>query len=245
MPKVKLTEKELRKVLEEVLLEVAPNAEKSLTPNSYIKDVVASTTSFSPAKRLELIKKLTSIDGNKWWESVKSSCTVSHAQNVKSGATVWSDASNTTYSSNPASFLDNFLNFCILGLMSLKAKTIGSARAPNGDSRLSLTPNAVFDVVISDDGVTAYVQSDALKNDCKSYFGIDNVILFEQSGVDLLSDSAIDKLIKAERGGGPVSNEGTQPKNLCYSYIPEAKKASIKKDLEDGFKKHQSNIRYT
>ena len=242
MPKVKLTEKELRKVLEEVLLEVAPNAEKSLTPNSYIKDVVASTTSFSPAKRLELIKKLTGIDGNNWWESVKSSCTVSHAQNVKSGATVWSDASNTTYSSNPASFLDNFLNFCILGLMSLKTVTIGSARAPNGDSRLSLTPNAVFDVVISDDGVTAYVQSDALKNDCKSYFGIDNVILFEQSGVDLLRDAAIDKLINAERGGGPVTNEGTQPKNLCYSYIPQSKKENIKKDLEAGFKKHQSNI---
>ena len=243
MNKATLTEKDLRLLIKAALIQEAPGATAVLTSSSYIKDAVAAASDFNPTKRLDLISHLTGIDANAWWTSVKTLCTIANAQNVKSNGVVWtSNITNTSYETNPKEFLDGFLNYCTLGVLSFKTVTLGSIRRTGLDQSLTLTPKHAFDVIMSEDGNTAYVQNNALATQCNELLGINASILFDQSGDDLLKDEVIDKLIKTKVV--PVSGESPSemPKNLCYTYMPDSVKTRIRAEFDKAWAERRDRI---
>jgi hypothetical protein len=244
--KVTLSEQELRSLIKAALIQEAPEAPgttTALTSSSYIKDAVASASDFNPAKRLALIKYLTGIDADAWWKTVKNLCTIAQAQYVTSGGVVWSSNANTVYETNPKEFLDGFLNYCTLGVLSFKTVTLRSTRSGTGpDSSLTLTPKHAFDVIMSEDGNTAYVKDNALATQCNALLGVGSSILIDQSGDDLLKDEIIDKLLVTKQAHVSGETPSDMPKNLCYTYVPESVKKRIKTEFEQAWAARRDRI---
>ncbi len=252
MSRIHLKEHELRAVIRAALNEAAPSADKAApsadkaAPSADVEssavdmmgDLVKRTSGFSPATRLQLINKLTGVDKTGWWNDVLEKCSIDNVIKVKaSGGRTWSGNDSTLYSRQPAQFLNGFLNFCISSIMSGKDIQLSSISTPKAgaiDQTLTLSANKFFDVIVSDDGTTAYVYPalPALVDQCRTYFSTENVKTFEDQdfALVLLNETFLQKVIKTELPArDPDASTG---QNLCWTYVPERKQAEIRSGIE-------------
>jgi hypothetical protein len=233
-----LKEHELRAVIRAALNEAAPSADVESSAVDMMGDLVKRTSGFSPATRLQLINKLTGVDKTGWWNDVLEKCSIDNVIKVKaSGGRTWSGNDSTLYSRQPAQFLNGFLNFCISSIMSGKDVQLSSISTPKAgaiDQTLTLSANKFFDVIVSDDGTTAYVYPalPALVDQCRTYFSTENVKTFEDLDFALVlqNETFLQKVIKTELPArDPDASTG---QNLCWTYVPERKQAEIRSGIE-------------
>lgn len=255
MSKVKLTEEDLRKVINAALLEApgapaAPSDLGGIHINTFISDLVKASSNFNPEVRLKFLGSLKGAEtARPWFDSIATSCTVNNLMNVVG----WSAPGKTQYNTNPGAFLNDFLNFVIIQVMSGKIVLIPSlSNRNNPDDKLKIGAVKLYDIIALDDVTYVYPGSPALIASCKTYLGEGRVTTFaDPSFISIIADDA--KLTDIMAGklspDSKLRDEDQPAANTCYSYVSDQAKqsaaAKVEEEINEIVRQMQPALDYT